>query len=281
MTAPTLSPSADILLRDNGETLAQALGRVTHLCIAAHQDDVEIMALSAIEACRTDHSLAFGAIIVTNGGGAPRSGPYAGLGDAELRRLRASEQREAARLGGYLVTVQLGHPSSAVKEGAEDVTRDLEALLRACRPQVLYVHNPADKHPTHVAVLKRCVEAALRLPCEARPARVLGCEVWRGLDWLDDASKVPLANAADSDLGGELLRCFRSQVQGGKRYDLAASGRRRANATFHQSHQCDEHAELTWALDLTTVLQPGGPSLKQLVASELDKLRAAVLSGLD
>jgi len=281
MTAPTLSRTADILLRDAGETLAQALGRVTHLCIAAHQDDVEIMALSAIEACRKDPALSFGAIIVTDGSGAPRSGPFAGLDDAQLRKVRVQEQREAAIQGDYLVTVQLGHPSIAVKQGAEEVTKDLESLLRACRPQVLYVHNPADKHPTHVAVLKRCIEAALRLPPEARPSRLLGCEVWRGLDWLDDASKVSLPNAADSDLGGELLRCFRSQVQGGKRYDLAVSGRRRANATFHQSHHCDEQGQLTWALDLTPVLQPAGPSLRKLVETELEKLRAAVLAGLD
>jgi LmbE family N-acetylglucosaminyl deacetylase len=280
MTTHRLAPTADIHLRDPDEGLEAALARVTHLCIAAHQDDVEIMALSAIEACRADDTLSFGAIIVTDGSGAPRSGPFAGLDDAQLRKVRVQEQREAAMQGNYLVTVQLGHASAAVKQGAAEVTQDLEALLRLCRPQVLYVHNPADKHPTHVAVLRRCVEAALRLPPESRPTRLLGCEVWRGLDWLDDASKVPLPNDAESPLGTELLRCFHSQIEGGKRYDLAVEGRRRANATFHQSHHCDSHHALTWALDLTPVLQPGGPSLRLLVEAELAKLHASVLANL-
>ncbi|MFM9092685.1 MAG: PIG-L family deacetylase, partial [Verrucomicrobiota bacterium] len=107
----------------------------------------------------------------------------------------------------------------------------------------------------NVAVFLRCLEALRRLPAARRPRRVLGCEVWRDLDWLVDADKVALDAGRHPDLALDLLKVFDSQVAGGKRYDLATVGRRQAHATFHTSHATDRMAGITWAMDLTPLIQ--------------------------
>jgi LmbE family N-acetylglucosaminyl deacetylase len=185
-----------------------------------------------------------------------------------MREVRRREQREAARIGGYGIQVQLAHPSAdARRPGHPGVAADLAAIFSGCRPQVAYLHNPADKHDTHVAVLLRCLEAIRSLGGSARPAQVLGCEVWRDLDWLPDSEKVALDSGRHPELSRRLLAAFASQVEGGKRYDLAAVGRRSANATFNTSHAADTVAGITWAVDLTPVTRDGGPTVGAFMAS--------------
>jgi LmbE family N-acetylglucosaminyl deacetylase len=271
------NPGADIFVPDASVTPEDALGRVTHLCIGAHQDDIEIMAQSGISDCLGNSGKAFGGVVVTNGAGSPRSGSFAAFTDEQMLAVRREEQREAARLGQYSIQLQLSHPSADVKRsGHPGVAADLEAIFSGCRAEVVYLHNPADKHDTHVAVLLRCLEAIRSLPPERRPARVLGCEVWRDLDWLPDADKVALDAGRNPDLARRLLAVFDSQISGGKRYDLAAIGRRAANATFHTSHATDSVAGITWAIDLTPVTRDGGPSIRDFTAALIGRLGADV-----
>lgn len=273
-------PAADLFIPD-GSPAAAAFARTTHLCIAAHQDDIEIMAHGAIAACRGRSDAGFTGVVVTDGGGSPRSGPFAGLTDEEMKRVRRDEQRRAAELGGYAAQVQLAHPSATVKDPASPlVVADLTALLGAMRPQVVYLHNPADKHDTHIAVLWRCLAALRALPAERRPARVLGCEVWRNLDWLLDADKAVLDDSADPELATRLIGVFQSQIAGGKRYDLAIAGRRLANATFHTSHATDRATALTWAMDLTPLVRDPALDVEAFTLAHLDRLRADVAARL-
>jgi hypothetical protein len=146
-------------------------------------------------------------------------------------------------------------------------------IFAGCRPEVVYLHNPADKHDTHVAVLLRCLEALRALPADRRPARVLGCEVWRDLDWLVDADKVALDSGRQPELAVELLKVFDSQVTGGKRYDLATMGRRQAHATYHTSHATDKVAGITWAMDLTPLLADATLSIEEYTLGYLRRLQ--------
>jgi LmbE family N-acetylglucosaminyl deacetylase len=271
------SPGADVFLPDPGLSPQEALGRVTHLCVGAHQDDIEIMAQSGISDCLDLPGKGFGGVVVTNGAGSPRSGAFASYTDERMMEVRREEQREAARLGRYLIQIQLAHPSADVKQpGHAGVVGDLQAIFSRCRPEVVFLHNPADKHDTHIAVLLRCLEAIRSLPAERRPARVLGCEVWRDLDWLPDSEKVALDSGRHPALAKRLLAVFDSQISGGKRYDLASVGRRLANATFHTSHATDSLAGITWAIDLTPVTRDGGPSVGDLTGSLVERLGADV-----
>lgn len=269
---------ADVFLpRNDGLAAEQALARTTHLCVAAHQDDIEIMAHHGIAACYGRADRFFTGVVVTNGAGSPRAGAYAHFSDAQMLQVRRDEQRRAAELGRYNVMLQLAHPSADVKTaGASSVGADLRAIFGACRPEVVYLHQPADKHDTHVAVLLRCLEALRALPHDARPRRVLGCEVWRDLDWLDDAAKVALDASGLPELAPELLKVFDSQVAGGKRYDLAALGRRLANATFHTSHATDQLSAVTWAMDLTPLVANDTLTVREFTLAHIERLRADV-----
>jgi LmbE family N-acetylglucosaminyl deacetylase len=273
---------ADVFVPRAGPAPSEVLGKVTHLCVAAHQDDIEIMAHSGISDCLDFPGKAFGGVVVTDGAGSPRSGAYQSHTDEQMIAVRRQEQREAARLGGYAIQIQLGHSSADVKRsGHAGVAGDLAALFSACRPEVVYLHNPADKHDTHVAVLLRCLEAIHAQPSDRRPQRVLGCEVWRDLDWLPDTEKVGLDSGRHPELARTLLAVFDSQIAGGKRYDNAVLGRRSANATFASAHATDRLSGITWAIDLTPVTRAGGPSVRDFTASLVARFGADVSQRLN
>ena len=241
----------DVFIPDNTETL-EALQRVTHLGIVSHQDDLEIAAYHGITECFHAKDKWFGGVVVTDGGGSPRKGDYADYTDEEMKHVRLIEQRKAAYVGEYSTMIQLAYPSEDVKHGRRtDVAADLAYVLEQTTPEILYVHNPCDRHDTHVATFMRCVEALRSLPKDKRPKAVYGCEVWRKLDWLLSDDKVMLKVDKHSHLLRPLLGVFDSQISGGKRYDLAEEGLRHANATYFDSHTTDKTSLLTFAMDLT------------------------------
>ena len=267
-------PEADIFVPAGGDAAA-ALARTTHLCVIAHQDDIEINAYPAVAECygRTDRF--FTGVVVTNGSGSPRTGPFANHTDEQMKLVRVEEQRAAARLGKYNLQLQLAHPSADVKRpGHPGVRADLAAIFSACRPQTVYLHQPLDKHDTHVGVMLRCLEAIRALPKAQRPARVLGVEAWRGLDWLLDDEKVAMDCGAHPELALQLIQVFKSQVVGGKRYDTASIGRRQANATFHVAHSTDAFTQVAWALDLTPLVEDETLSVADFALGRIERLRA-------
>jgi len=253
------NPDADVYVPD-GSTLAEALARTTHLAIGAHQDDIELMALHGILECFNRDDRWFSGVTVTDGGGSARSGPYEQYSDEEMRKVRVIEQRKAALVGDYACQVQLGFPSAVVKDASKDeVMVYLKAILEAASPEIVYLHNPADKHDTHVACCLRAIAALRELPEDKRPTKVYGCEVWRGLDWMLDADKQVLRLHDRTNIAEALCGVFDSQISGGKRYDLAVQGRYLANATFFESHEVDKPERLSFAMDLTPLIQD--PSL--------------------
>jgi LmbE family N-acetylglucosaminyl deacetylase len=246
---------ADVFVPDSVE-IGAALSRTTHLCIGAHQDDQEFMAYHGIAECFGKSDSWFGGVIVTNGAGSARAGLYADYSDDDMKEIRRHEQRKASVIGEYSVQLQLNHPSSAIKDpSGDEVVSDLTEILLATRPDAVYTHNPADKHDTHVAVALRTIAALRAMPEDARPSRVLGCEIWRSLDWLCDEDKQVLPVDTHPNLAAALSGIFDSQIVGGKRYDAAVMGRRMANATFFESHQVDTYDALSWGMDLTELIR--------------------------
>jgi len=247
--------SAEIFIPD-GLPPGEALSRTTHLGIGAHQDDLEIMALSGILDCFQREDNWFSGIVVTNGSGSPREDLYKDYTDDEMRQVRFKEQKKAAVVGEYSAQILLDYPSSAVKGADKNaVIDDLIHVLKAAKPEVVYTHNLADKHDTHVGVTLRVIEAIRNLDHEERPGKVYGCEVWRDLDWIVDQDKVTFDVSAHENLQAALLGVFDSQISGGKRYDLATMGRRRANATYFESHGADIVTGMIYAMDLTPLVE--------------------------
>ena len=52
-----------------------------------------------------------------------------------------------------------------------------------------------------------------------------------------------------------MLGVFDSQICGGKRYDLASLGRRRANGTYYAVHSNDVSNGMIFAIDLTPLIK--------------------------
>ena len=260
-------PDADIFIPD-GTPLPAALSRTTHMGIGSHQDDLEFFAVHGILDCHGRDDRWFTGVTMTDGSGSARTGVYERFTDAEMVGVRCSEQRKAAVIGEYAAVIQLDYPSAVIKDAAQTApVRDLLAILAAARPEFLYLHNPADKHATHVAVLARSIAAVRALPQGQRPRKVYGCEVWRDLDWLPDAKKVALPVGGRTNLQAALNGVFDSQIGGGKRYDLAVMGRRLAHATFHESHATDKEAGLLYAIDLTPLAEDNDLSLEEFTAA--------------
>jgi LmbE family N-acetylglucosaminyl deacetylase len=274
------NPTADIFIPDGVPTDA-ALSRITHLGVGAHQDDLEFMAFHGILAGYHSETEWFGGVTCTNGSGSARTGDYARFSDEEMMQVRREEQRQAAIVGRYAAMIQLDYPSKVVKDAKDSrLKEDLVAILTASRPRNVYTHNPADKHDTHIAVVVPVIQAIRELPREQRPEAVHGCEVWRNLDWLGDAEKVVNDVSGHDNLAAALNGLFDSQIAGGKRYDLAVLGRRRANATFFESHGVDQSDALAFAMDLTPLAHDDSLDIVEHVAGFIDRFRADVVAKL-
>ncbi len=269
LTAETFIP--------DGTPEPDALQRITHLGIGAHQDDLEFMAFHGILHCFAREDQWFGGVTCTDGAGSSRSGPYAKFTDSEMMAIRRREQTTAAVIGGYGAMIQLDYPSSVVQSPTgRELKEDLKAILAATRPEVVYTHNPADKHDTHVGVVIAALLAMRELPRDQRPKQVIGCEVWRNLDWLPDEDKILMDVSGRDNLAASLNGVFDSQITGGKRYDLATLGRRAANATFFNSHATDASTQLIFGMDLTPIVADETTDIIAHVCNLIDRLRDEV-----
>jgi len=259
----------------------EALRRTTHMAVGAHPDDIEIMGYHGILQCFGSDEKWLLAVVVTDGAGSPRDLLYADYTDAQMQAVRREEQKKAAVVGEYGAVALLNYPSSAVKDPSQtSVAQEIEELLLAARPTCVYTHNLADKHDTHAAAALRTLQALRELPAEARPQAVYGCEVWRDLDWMLDPDKVALDVAGHENLAASLLGIFDSQICGGKRYDLATLGRRRAHATYHESHGTDVTTALIYAMDLTPLVRDPGLDIGAYVAEHIARFAGEVESRL-
>jgi LmbE family N-acetylglucosaminyl deacetylase len=249
------NPGAETFVPD-GRPEADALARTTHMGVVAHPDDLEILAYRGILDAFGRSDRWFCGVVVTDGAGSSRTGPYAQFTDAQMREVRRHEQKKAAAVGEYGAAVLLDHTSAQLKDAVarRALVGELTDLLRACRPGVVYTHNLADRHSTHVGTALATIEACRALPPAERPARLLGGEVWRDLDWLADGDRVGEDVGGHDNLAAALIGLFDSQIAGGKRYDVAVLGRRRAHATYFESHSVDATTALSLAMDLTPLV---------------------------
>ncbi len=235
--------------------IMQALARTTHLSFAAHQDDIEVMSVAPILACFQHEEKWFTGVILTDGRGSPRNGIYQKYNDEEMRLVRFKEQRKAAIIGEYAAQIMLDYPSKVVKDGkSTPPIGDIITILKATKPNIVYTHNLADKHDTHIGVALKVIKAIRNLPESERPQKLYGGEAWRSLDWILDRDKVVADLSQQKNLQAALLGVFDSQISGGKNYDLATLARRRANATYFSSHGVDTASGLSFAMDMTPLI---------------------------
>lgn len=265
--------SAEIYIPCGKEAL-QVINKTTHMAIAAHQDDIEIMAYHGIDQCYQSNDSSFFGVVVTNGSGSARDNFYKSFTDEEMIQVRKEEQKKAADLGKFGALALLDYPSKEVKDkNNEIIVNEIAELIILSLPETVYTHNLADKHDTHIGVVTKVIKAIRLLPQEKRPKLLLGCEVWRDLDWLNDDEKVHLDVSNQPDLALNLVEVFESQIIGGKRYDKAVIGRRLANATFSSSHTVDESNAITYAMDLSPLIRDDELDVCDYVVETIDRFK--------
>jgi LmbE family N-acetylglucosaminyl deacetylase len=258
-----------------------ALQRCSHMGIGAHQDDLEIMAFHGVLSCYDNPDDWFCGVTCTDGTGGPRKEGLEQFSPEEVGALRNQEQDNAAELGQYGAMIQLNYSSQVLKSKVKsDVVASLYDLLSAVQPRVVYTHNPADKHNTHVSVAVATLEAIRQLPIVQRPSELYGCEVWQDLDWLNDDEKVRLDVSGNNELAEALINCHDSQITPAKRYDLATLGRRRANATYSDSHSNTPGVYVTHAMDLSQLILDDEISLQDFVAGKIHDFKRSVVNTL-
>ncbi len=263
----------------DGANRNEAYKRCTHLAIGAHHDDIEIMAYGGIAKCFGQNDKWFGAVIVSDGAGSPRNGIYETCSDEDMKRIRKDEQKKAAIVGEYSFVEMLDYASGQIKDKSEfSVSENIQRIIESTSPDIIYTHNLADKHDTHIGVSLKVIKAIRNLPHSLRPKTLLGCEVWRGLDWMLDEDKVILDTDTHANLASSLLGVFDSQISGGKRYDLATLGRRIANATYTSSHETDTSQSLMYCMDLTPLIEDDNLSVSDYVGGYIDRFKNDVLS---
>lgn len=261
--------------------IMQALSRTTHLAIGAHQDDLEIIGFHGIAQCYQQRDQWFTGIVMTDGAGSPRSGDYAQFTNEQMAAVRKQEQRKAAEIGEYSAVIQYGLGSSHLKGSINwGVVDQLKQWLDAAEPEVVYLHNLADRHETHVSVSVHALEALRALSKDKLPRKIYGVEGWRDLDWLPASYRLELDVSQQRDLFIQLIRVFDSQISGGKRYDLAAEARQLVNATFGYSHSVDTSEYVTLAMDLMPLLDYPHLSYSEFIQSLLLDFTADIQSGL-
>lgn len=258
-----------------------ALARTTHLCVAAHQDDIEIMAAQPILECFQRDDRWFTGVVVTDGRGSPRNGIYEKYNDEEMRLVRFKEQRKAAIIGEYAAQIMLDYPSQSIKNSDNTLpVDDIVTILKTTSPQILFTHNLADKHDTHIGVTLKVIAAIRSLPANQRPQKLYGCEVWRDLDWMIDSDKVAFDLSQQENLQAALLGVFDSQISGGKRYDLASLARRRANATYFDSHDVDIASGLSFAMDMTPLITEITKTPEEFIQEYIQRFAQNVINRL-
>ena len=268
--------NAVLFIPDGAEERA-ALERTTHMAISAHQDDIELMAYYPISTCFGKKDEWFCGVVTTDGAGSPRNGLYADYTDEDMKEIRIVEQKKAAYVGEYGSQFLLGYPSKQAKDPDDEaIIEEYVRILRAARPKYLYTHNLADKHDTHLGVAAKVVAAVRRLDRSERPEKFYGCEVWRDLDWMPDEEKVYFDVSGHPNIAMSHVGVFDSQILGGKRYDLAAEGRRIANATYSASHACDVSTGMSYAMDLTPLAEDDTLSIEAYVTGYIRRFMDSV-----
>jgi LmbE family N-acetylglucosaminyl deacetylase len=271
-----LKETAEFFVFDQ-KPVDEAVKRTTHMSIAAHQDDIEIMAYDGILKCFNKPENWFFGVVVTNGSGSARDMEYKDYTDQDMINIRKLEQKKAAFIGEFGALALLDHPSKEVKDPKNtEIVDELLGLLNEAKPEVLYTHNLADKHDTHIGVTTKVIKAVRKMDKKDRPKHVYGCEVWRNLDWVVDQEKVSFDVSGHPNLASSLVEVFDSQIVGGKRYDLATIGRRLANATYSESHFIDKANQVSLAMDLTPLVEDDNLDISKYVLDYIDRFKKDV-----
>ena len=200
---------------DHLKYLGDYLTDTTDLSCTAHQDDAEIENGIQILQAQRDPKKNFLNIIATDGASS-KSRLNRADADAEgskgkpfelqeLPERRWREQRDASS-ASKTPSIQLGYPSNAVNglmgDGKKaEVVHILSGLFDSM-PNLkdVFLHNPLDKHDTHLGVLACSVAAFRSMDSKDLPDNIVGMEGWGGLAGMPHGELVKFVTENKQDL---------------------------------------------------------------------------------
>jgi LmbE family N-acetylglucosaminyl deacetylase len=257
------------------------ISRSTHIGIAAHHDDLEIMAFHAISQCFESQDLSFLGIILTDGANSPRTNEYRNTRNSEMIELRKKEQIEACRRGKYGGIIFLNLTSDQVKKNDPRLRQNLKQIVRLAKPLEIILHNPFDFHPTHRASFFYTLETLESFQPSIEKSTIIASEVWGSLEWLPKQYRIIMDTSGSKNLAHDLLSCFSSQIQGGKNYLEATLGRRISNATFHHFDATDERYSMNFGLNMNLYFKAHPQKIKDFLEDILETHKNQTLDELN
>ena len=176
--------------------------------------------------------------------------------DEEMRAVRRTEQKKAAFVGEYAAAgVFLDYPSLRSRTPPSRPGGGHKAADRRGRPEIVYTHNLATS--TTRTSRWRCGRSPPSAGCRRKTAAASFTAARCGAvstGWRTTTRWCSHSTSARTS-PWRCVGVFDSQIAGGKRYDMATMGRRRANATYYESHAVDAGQSMNFAMDLTPLIQ--------------------------
>jgi len=251
------------------------LSNTKYLGIAAHQDDLEIIGFPGILDAHKSKNTLFGGVVCTNG--VPKSSKT----PEQIRKIRSEEQKRAADIGKYGFVLQLDYSSSEIiDKHNKNIESDIIKIVQETKPEIIYTHNPFDKHKTHTAVCRTVINSLRSLKENYKPDKLYACEVWRNLDWLDTKDRVEFDVNNSAEFATKLIEVFDSQIRNEKNYKRAVIARRTANATFSDAYSKDKTDQLIIGLDLTPLITDNTLNIKDYLLEIVDRFRNDIRENL-
>jgi LmbE family N-acetylglucosaminyl deacetylase len=177
IAASVRAAARGLLLRVARDVTATVVHR-SALVIAPHPDDETLGCGGRVLLTRRSGTPVT-VLVVGDGHGSHRD---VGGGADELRRRRRTELAAACVLLGIdreQVSL-LGYPDDSMAGRIDDIAAELERLIRATRPDDVYVTCSEEPHPDHAAVAVAAQRAVARI--EPTP-RLLEYPIWLWSDW--------------------------------------------------------------------------------------------------
>jgi len=262
------NPGSNLFFPSGVDNLNNFSSGYMEISIVAHQDDLEMVGYPGILKCYKKSNKWFGGVVCTNGI------PESSGSDNDIRRIRDMEQKKAAEIGDYGFVIQLDYYSSEIKDGSNlNIESDIKKIIEITTPEIVYTHNPFDKHNTHIGVSRAVIKGIRSAKKEFRPKKLFGCEVWGGLDWLSVKDRVEFDVGTNIELAKKLIGIFNSQIKNGKNYEEASIGRRAANATFSDPYQNDITNQVILGLDLTPLIFDEDLDIEKYLVGFADRFR--------
>jgi LmbE family N-acetylglucosaminyl deacetylase len=178
MIAASVRAAARGLLLRVARDVTETVVHRSALVIAPHPDD-ETLGCGGRVLLSRRAGTPVTVVVVGDGHGSHR---HVGGAADELRRRRRAELTAACALLGveHEDVCMLGYPDDAMAGRIDEIAAQLERLIRATRPDDVYVTCSEEPHPDHAAVAVAARRAVARI--EPTP-RLLEYPIWLWSDW--------------------------------------------------------------------------------------------------